>query len=274
MNIKKIFETIDNIKNIKEINTSFSQKIMYVEGENKYIVKIYKNIKKGENEKRFLEYFKKNLNVPKVYKSGIEEKEYFIIMEYIEGITYQDEDELTIDNDVFKNIGRLLGQMHSLKPIEDDNWIEYMLKRINENYLVLKGKGIKFDKCYEYLIKETKLLKYEPCCIHSDFRMGNLILGNDVTLIDLESVKTGDSIFDFMKLYRVLNDTQFNCLIEGYTNIKKLDNNFLKKLHFYNLYDAFTTMGYCIIENRYNSDFYKFNYDNLYKEMCLLWGEE
>lgn len=272
--IKNVFKDTDNVVNIKQINNSFSQKVYYVEGNKKYILKMYENKLKFENELKYLNYFKEKLNVPYVYKHSTYNDEFYIIMEYIEGLSFKDEDDFKLEDEIYKKTGILLAHMHSLKPIDENKWNEYMLYRVEKNHQILKSKNINLDKCYNYLKETISDLNYDESCMHSDFRIGNLIFNEDVYLLDLESTKTGDSVFDFVKMSRVLNIEQFKLLLEGYKTIHHLPDNFEERLHFYNLYDAFTTMGWCIEVDRYQCDFYELNLSNLKKELNYIWEEE
>lgn len=268
MSVEEIKNIIkENIINVKEINNSFSQKIYYIEANKKYIIKIYNNISKFENELSYLNYFEQKINVPSVYKHGNNKDDFYIVMEYIDGLNFKDEDILELDDKAYKEIGVLLGKMHSLKPVSENKWNEYMLYRIEKNYHILKSQGINVDKCYNYLKDKVGTYHFEEICMHSDFRMGNLVFGDEVYLLDFESVKTGDAVFDFVKMYRILNAHQFKLLLKGYKTTCILPNNFEERLRYYNLYDAFTTMGWCVEVGRYKSDFYKLNLHHLKKEI-------
>lgn len=264
MNLEKILESINNGKRMEN---SFSQSV-YLIDEDK-ILKIYNNLDKFKNEVDYLSYFSNFINVPSILDSGMYNDKFYIVMNYIEGENYTDEEEFILDSGTYKKIGILLGKIHNLVPLKDDNWKEYMLYRIERNYEILKSKNVDvdIDSVYGYLKRETSFLDYDSRCIHADFRMGNLILNDSIYLIDLESVRSGDPIFDFVKLYRVFSKDNFELFKEGYESIRKLDVEFEKKLHFYNLYDAFTTAGWCIEANRYESNFYNFNMNFLKEEM-------
>ena len=270
MNIDKFLKQVSNQK----IANSFSQSVYLIDKDK--ILKIYNNLDKGQNELDYLKYFSGKLNVPKVLDSGLYNNRFYIVMNYIKGDNYTDEEQFHLDNETYKQIGVLLGKMHSLKPLKEDKWKEYMLYRIDRNYNLLKEKQVDIDveKVYEYLKEQVNSLEYDPKCIHTDFRIGNLIFNEKVNLIDLESTKSGDPVFDFVKLYRIFDTQKFNLFKEGYESVRKLDPKFDEKLHFYNLYDAFTTTGWCIEVNRYNSDFYKFNMKFLKEEIENIWHTE
>ena len=48
-----------------------------------------------------------------------------------------------------------------------------------------------------------------------DFRIGNVMFGknDEIGLIDLESMKNGEYVFDFVKMHRVLTEDKFNILL-------------------------------------------------------------
>ncbi len=267
MDIEKILESINSNE---KLGNSFSQSVYLIDKDK--ILKMYSNLDKGKNELDYLNYFNGNLNVPVVLDSGMYDNRFYIIMDYVEGENYTDEEEFVLENDMYKKIGSLLGNMHNLDPLKEDTWKSYMLYRVERNYEFLKSKNIDLDidSCYEYLKNVISTLSYESHPMHADFRMGNLILGKDPYLIDLESVKSGDPVFDFVKLYRIFSKDKFSLFKEGYESVRKLDSDFLDRLHFYNLYDSFTTMGWCIEVNRYESDFYNFNKKFFKEEMNYL----
>lgn len=267
MNIKNI---IERVQNDEKLGNSFSQSVYLIDKDK--ILKLYNNLSKGRNEADYLEYFKGYVNVPGILESGEYDDRFYIIMDYVDGENYADEEEFNLDDKTYKKIGVLLGKMHSLPPLKADEWKSYMLYRVERNYEFLKSKNVNLDidSCYEYLKDMIATLDYESHPMHADFRMGNLILGEEPCLIDLESVKSGDPVFDFVKLYRIFSKDQFALFREGYESVRKMDANFLDKLHFYNLYDSFTTMGWCIEVNRYESDFYNFNKRFFGEEMNYL----
>lgn len=265
---------IDKIINGKKLGNSFSQSVYLIDKEK--VLKIYNNLDKGQNELDYLNYFSGKINVPGVIDSGIYEDKFYIIIDYVEGENYTDEENFILEDDVYRKIGILLGKMHSLSPLREDTWKDYMLYRIERNYKFLKDKNVldDIDRVYDYLKKKVNILDYSSRCMHADFRMGNLILNDDVYLLDLESVKSGDPVFDFVKLYRIFSKNSFQLLKEGYESVRKLDLDFEERLHFYNLYDAFTTAGWCIEVDRYESDFYNFNMRFLKEEMKYIWKKE
>lgn len=272
-------EIIENIgfKTKKKMDNSFSQNVYLLDRKN--VLKIYNNIEIGKNELKFLNYFYNKINVPKVLESGENNEKFYILTEYIQGINYKDEDKFIIPSTIYYKIGELMASLHNLEPLEEDNWKQYMLFRTERSYNIFKQKQIAtdfdIDKIYNYIKNEINNLSYKPCNIHCDFRMGNIIINKDnVALIDLESAKTGDSVFDFIKLYRVFSEKNFESFKSGYENKRKLAFDFYKRIHFYNLYDAFTTLGWCIEANRYKSEFYMFNLKFLNKEMNYLCLEE
>lgn len=267
MDIKSI---VESIKNDDKLGNSFSQSVYLIDKDK--ILKMYNNLDKGKNEFDYLDYFNGNLNVPSVLNSGMYDNRFYIIMNYIEGENYTDEEDFTLDDEMYKKIGTLLGNMHSLDPLKEDTWKEYMLYRVERNYEFLKSKNVNLDidSCYNYLKDMISTLSYESHPMHADFRMGNLILGDEPCLIDLESVKSGDPVFDFVKLYRIFPQDKFSLFKEGYESVRKLDFDFSDRLHFYNLYDSFTTMGWCIEVDRYESDFYNFNKKFFKEEMNYL----
>ena len=62
-----------------------------------------------------------------------------------------------------------------------------------------------------YLRNKIKTLienSYNNCIMHMDFRFGNLMFrGNDISVIDFESTKNGDHVFDFVRDFSKINLT-------------------------------------------------------------------
>lgn len=104
-----------------------------------------------------------------------------------------------------------------------------------------------------------------------DFRIGNLMFKKDeIGLIDMESMKNGEYVFDFVKMHRVLTEDKFNILLLGYKEIRKIDDNFFEKLDFYSLFDSYTSLWWSASKNKTDSDFYRTNYAIVRKYLGVL----
>ena len=108
-------------ENNNTLDNSFSQSVFEIE--DNQILKVFDDINRGKTELLYLNYFYNKLNVPKVLDSGN---------------NYSDEEKVTFSNETYLKMGTLLAKMHTLDIIEEDNWKEYMLYRIDKNYNYLK----------------------------------------------------------------------------------------------------------------------------------------
>ena len=73
----------------------------------------------------------------------------------------------------------------------------------------------KFENSYS-----SSTYKLESTNRIMDFKIENIIFNQIPALIDLESVRTGNPIFDFIKMNKLLNDKQFSAFKEGYQSLK------------------------------------------------------
>ena len=94
-----------------------------------------------------------------------------------------------------------------------------------------------------------------------DFRVGNVIIdeNKNVGIIDLESMKNGEYVFDFVKINRIFNRNNFKSFLEGYKSEKKIDTDFSDKLKFYSFFDSYTSLYWCYTNAQVDSDFYNIN---------------
>ena len=97
-----------------------------------------------------------------------------------------------------------------------------------------------------------------------DFRVGNIVIENEeVKLIDLESMKNGDYVFDFVKINRIFTKDNFEIFINGYKSIKELDTDFNNKLKFYSFFDSYTSLYWCVSKNSLDSSLVPMKLTNL-----------
>ena len=144
---------------------------------------------------------------------------------------------------------------------EKDNWIEYINKCVNLSIESLK-KVIPGD--YQLVISFLKkylekniLGNYSNCIIHTDFRIGNVIFNKrKVGLIDMESIKSGDYVFDFVKMRKIFNDKNFKIFLDGYSKERIIDDYFYDRLKFYGLFDSIISIEWCNKNNRTSDDYY------------------
>lgn len=265
--IKKIFKN-DEIR-IKKLGNSYSSNVYLITLNNKkYIFKVLKLEEKRKVEKNTLRYLKKHIKVPELVKSGVYKDIYYNIIEFVEGKSYLDKESKLLTDEELIKMGSILSKFHALKPMDNtDFWINYIKFRLESAYKKLSSLENN-EKIYLSLLKELKSdieNNYEKCMLHMDFRPGNIIINDDMYLIDFESVKNGDPAFDFIKIKRLLTKRQFNKFLEGYRLNKELPFNFENKIDFYNIFDAYTALDWCIMNNQEESDYYKLNMKEIKK---------
>lgn len=249
-----------DIYKIEKVTNSFSSNVYVVYSlKRKYIFKILYNNEKQKNEAMYIEYIINKIDVPKPLFSGTINNKSYNVISFIDGKSFSDsEAELLTDVQIF-NIGVLLGKLHKIKPIDENykSWTDYLYKCAERAHKNLGNILDKNDKIYNFIISTIDIIKgtYKNVVLHLDFRIGNIIFGNKEYLIDFESMRSGDPAFDFLKLKRILNKEKFNIFLEGYKSIKTMDEYFIFRLDFYNIFDAYTSVNWCYERNKLDSDF-------------------
>lgn len=260
------------INDICDTQNSYNSKVFKVIGDNQdYIIKFYKDNAKRLCEEKYLRYLKQYIKVASVISSSTINNYNYIIMEYLKGDNISDDDCNSLSKEQLYKVGVILGTLHSLPIIDDNNnsWINYLYNCLEISRNILKSIfPNENDKIQEYLKDRIKTLiekSYNNCIMHMDFRFGNLIFTDDISVIDFESTKNGDSVFDFVKINRLLNEDNFQQVISGYRTKKELDNDFFEKLEFYSLFDSYTSLYWCVVNNQTDGNFYKVNYEKVKK---------
>lgn len=257
-------------KEITSTNNSYNSNVYIIKDINnkKYILKYYRSHLKMLNEKKYLNYLSKYLPVSKVISSGTNNNSSYLIQSFLEGKCYYDEEANTLNEEQLKNMGSLLAKLHSIKVLDEDNslWIEHLNKRLEQVAPVLENTFKKDNqKIYKYLkeyINNNIKNNYSTSIIHADARVGNIIFNqNNPSIIDLESMKSGEFIFDLVKFNRILNKDNFKIFISSYQKIKQLPSYFQERLAFYSLFDSYASVYWSIINNKTNTNFYKINYN-------------
>lgn len=260
------------IKNLNNAMNSFNSNVYIVTSINneKYILKFCNNEQKMINESKYMKYLKPYILVPNVMGTGECEKKYYIIQSFLEGNNIYDNQANKLNNEQIKNIGILLAKLHSCELLDEsnDSWIKYLNSCLDKTTDILetifgKEENQKINKCLKQYIAKKLVNGYKNSILHMDFRIGNLMFSqqNKIGLIDLESMKNGDYVFDFVKMNRILSKEKFEILLNGYNSIKKIEDNFEERLNFYSLFDSYTSLWWCVSRKQLNTDFYKLNYD-------------
>ena len=269
--IKKMQENGINVTKISKITNSYSSSVYVVySNKGKFIFKILYNESKQKNEAKYLKILQNDLNVPKLLFSGNINGKYFNVMTFVEGKNLTDEMANILSFENIYDLGRLLGKLHNIKFSNNgkNSWHAYLIKSLSKAHQNLKFISLN-EKVYEYLIKYIKMPQntYDNVLLHLDFRLGNIIIDEKIYLIDFESMKNGDSCFDFLKIYRILNKKQFEKFLNGYNSIRKIPINLMERLEFYNIFDAYTSLNWCYERKALNSDFYNKNIEILEKKL-------
>ncbi|MBR1416472.1 MAG: aminoglycoside phosphotransferase family protein [Bacilli bacterium] len=265
--IKEIFKNYKiEIKELNKANNSFSSDVYIVStNEDKYVFKSSINKEKIENEKKYYNHLYNFLPTSKVLYSGKYNNYYYNIITYFEGNNRFDDEGNNFSRNDLRKLGMLLAKLHNCKLLDqNDSWITYINKSINLsinsiNKVISNDSQMIISFMKKYLEKNI-INNYENCIIHTDFRIGNTIFGNNqVGLIDMESVKCGDYIFDFVKLSRILNKKNFKIFLNGYKNKRSIDDYFYDRLEFYRLFDSIISIEWCNKNNQINTNYYNNN---------------
>lgn len=278
--IKNIFEKLEiNVKKIASASNSFNSNVYIINSDNgkKYVLKISNNEKKREVESRYMTYLSQYLPTAKVLDNGCIDDKNYIVMTFFEGDNKFDEEANSLTDNQLKNIGIVLAKLHNAPLIDENNdsWINYLNDGLEKTQEVLSNVfGKDNEIIYNYLknyINNKLKDNYKNSILHMDFRIGNLMFnGEEVGLIDMESMKNGEYVFDFVKTHRVLTEDKFNTLLSGYKEIRKIDDNFFERLDFYSLFDSYTSLWWSASRNKTDSDFYRMNYAIVMKYLGVL----
>lgn len=267
--IKDIFKKLDiKVNCINNASNSFNSSVYIIDAnDGKYVLKLNNNEEKMIVESRYMQYLSKYLTTAKVIDTGVVDEKNYIVMTFVEGDNMFDEEVDKLSENQIRNIGILLGKLHNVPLIDEDNnsWIEYLNDSLEKTQDVLKevfeNDNIKIYNFLKNYIFNELSGNYKNSILHMDYRIGNLIFrDDDVALIDMESMKNGDYVFDFVKTNRSLSKEKFEILLDGYKSIRDIDDNFINRLKFYSLFDSYTSLWWSVSRGRTDSDFYKINY--------------
>lgn len=234
-----------------------------IDGENRYIFKMYSLAKRRMREIEASELLRKsNVTVPKVVKYGEVNSHEWILKEYIDGeLLEKTYTRLDMDNQLllFTQMGEELGKIHSSQKfdfigdwnnkISIDKYGDYTISKIEnsieeimnqdlpDSKLLMKGIKILRDN-YEFLynnIKESRLT-------HGDFDGRNILVTNIngkykiSSIIDFEACYPENCENDLVNLYfkYFLHNKQYEkAFLNGYNKYMVIQSEFYKKLKFY-----------------------------------------
>lgn len=241
-NIEKTLKHKSYINEVKEYNG--------------YIFKKIRNLKKFENETKWLKKLKNlNYNVPQMigtYNNQI------LVTEKIEGNVISDDNA----KEHLYNIGKLLAELHNLPIVESSDWKDFIMSEYIELRETVKNVMEKdlFKQVTEFIengLQKSSVSKL--VIIHRDLRPENVILSDGkYYLLDLESMCVGDVDYDFTRMFNLLNEKNiyqyddFKNLIDGYRQINNIKIS-EEKWQLYNKFYAFRIYSRMLI-GRINRD--------------------
>ncbi len=259
---------------VEEVADSFSSDVRIIEltsGE-KVVLKVPYNRLKLERELDSLNRLKNLLPVPKVIDVwyGNDEIPGALLLSYIDGKPL----ELPIDMKMAYSLGRLLGQMHTIKiPIYslvegyEEKWWPGVEVRYHE-WMKEIGSNMTDDirvKCDYYFNRfiEYAVEPEAPVFSHFDFRPGNVLVKDNkiVGLIDFESSRGGAAEIDFTKINEYIwsryPETK-EPFLAGYEIMKELPDLSIT-LPFFLFFNAIGGIGWSVRRNLIDGDFHKEN---------------
>ena len=199
----EIMELIEKGAEAELYLTNFNDLYFDLDEEEKVIVKHrlpksyrIKNIddmlreKRTISEARIIHKVKESgVNSPHIYEVDLEE--FKIIMEYIEGIRMKDYLNNTLDTEICKRIGRIVGKMHDFGVIHGDLTTSNMIKSEDEIYLIDFGLS-RFSDSLEEKGVDLHLLRQAMESAHWQiYEKGfeNILEGYRSVVGDLEDIK-------------------------------------------------------------------------------------
>lgn len=258
------------IKEINSANNSYNSNVYIVIDTNnkKYILKYYNKHSKMLNEEKYLKYLSSYIPVSNCLSSGINNNKSYLIQSFVSGNCFYDEEANNLSNKKLINMGKLLAKLHSIKVLDKNelSWIYHLnntLEKVSP-YLenIFNNDNQKIYNYFKKYINDNIKNNYKISIIHADARVGNIIFDKDnPSIIDLESMKTGESIFDLVKFKRILNKDNFEIFLSGYESVLPLPNYYQERLDFYSIFDSYSSLYWCITHNKKETEFYKLNYN-------------
>lgn len=280
--IKKYFDAfrlnVSKRDNVTESNSSEVYLLTLKSGE-KVVLKIPFSSQKLENEKKTLELLNGKVCVPKVidFYEGDNTMPSALLISYIDGASLTG----NITEELSYQIGVMLAEIHSI-PLRKYGKIEAEGERDEPNVYfnnLRETYNKNFVFCEKVMDSEklsicNEIFKYyfsklptpdEPCLLHSDYRMGNILVKNSkvVGIIDFEVANGGVAEADFSLLKREVFDIYRGTkesFLNGYKTIRKLPD-LHNTLPFYEFLTAFSRIGWCIKREKTNEHFY-FEFNN------------
>ncbi|MCG8538438.1 MAG: aminoglycoside phosphotransferase family protein [Clostridia bacterium] len=288
--IKRVIKIMKlKVSDVNSVPESYSSKVcsLILENNEKVILKIPYNKDKLLKEYKMLELLQGKLPTAQIldFWEGDDEIPGALLLSYIEGRPVVDK----INEKIAFQMGILLAKLHNVYIEKNKLGKAYKLiyTEKNEWWSTIKKW---FENCVEDCkdVLEPELmnkcielfdLHYEvlpepdyPSVVHMDYRPGNILVkDSDVTgLVDFENARIGSADVDFSKMKFYLWDLYPYAkeeFLRGYSLIRPLPD-IEKTLPFYELFNAFTGVGWCVKRGKVNHSFCEENIIKL-KEIIL-----
>lgn len=273
--LKKEIKFIDKCSKIELINKGFScAQVFKVHKDDKnYILKVYIN---NDTDRKSItdKYIETNQPIPKVIEYGKTETfGYYIIMDYIENGTLEEQYNNLSDEDVF-NKAKFLGEKHKnlikkYSSCNKDFFIEFKnaeFQKYNRTVELIEKHKDELPNIDVVKIKEDmeRLIEYfkddMPLYMHGDLKSDNIVMSNELLMIDYE-----DGSLSYLpislryELHHIMNNDEkasksmafIKGIISGIDEKLLDDKNLNKKLAYAYLKSAFVNIiGYYLKNNK------------------------
>lgn len=248
---------------------SFASEVYLVESATEQrILKCAHNEAKYWRELRTLDFLKDHISVPAILEAVHPAPDFrgAFLMNRLAGRPLAAE---SIDRETVRACGRWLADLHSI-PVEGlgsfqregferssfGSWWAYRRDLIFGPWTrSIEGQidAAILGKIHQAFSKYFEILQdTEICCLHADFRFGNILAENGqiIGLIDFESSRTGDPSYDFIKIYEALQSQPnlWNEFLDGYSERRSLPD-LEKTLPYYELDLNFGFLQWAVLRN-------------------------
>lgn len=221
------------------------------------VVKISSYFDVIEEAKNF-EWLQQYTKVPKIYDTGCIENYYYIIMEKLPGIMFQELFTTVSLKEIVIQYAKLLKEFHTIdyKGLPYNHDLQYKLKVVKENIVTNKVRPQYFERELQHLDSQTmyqKMLEYQReedlVLCHGDFCFPNIIMNNNQLsgYVDIMGIGICDRYLDVsiamrslrynFELYKHVFTKEYQTLFLDTYGIKEVEQD---KLIFYILLDELT----------------------------------
>ena len=202
------------------------------------------------------------INVPKVQFICLERNT--IVESYIAGITLN-EYTMILTRKILYDIGRLMGRFHNINVSSEDSedyWVVTILSDMKQIRQRLTPYQEDFGESISFVEDECKTLFQDLhfTYVHGDFKPSNIIISlneEEYYLIDFENFMVGDSTLDVYKMLSILKANvnysydDVEAFLNGYTSVRELTSNLVRKWIFYDVYYSLRSVRRAINDNNF-----------------------